>query len=417
MRVSLLTIGDELLIGQVLNSNVQWMSEHLTDVQASVTHHLSVGDDPDSILNALRFLTPSSDAIIIGGGLGPTHDDITMEVLSQFIKKPLVYDKEWIHRVSEFFKSRGRVMTENNKKQGYLLPDAIRIDNDCGTAAGQHFRFENTDFFVVPGVPHEMQSMMNRYILPTLSEKSLNQGERILKATLLTTGVGESALAERCDAFVKKIKTIPNLTLAFLPSSTQVRLRLQTKVSTSNEEIEFKKLVEELKACCKDDFYGFEPANFEDLLVRTLQGRKQTLALAESCTGGYASHRMTQVTGSSEVFRGAIVSYQECIKEQELQISKELITQNGPVSEPVAIAMAEGIRKKWKSTYGIGITGYLGENGGDAFSPSGSVWIALSTPTQTIARNFRFEKDRKRGKERAAQAALDLLRRNLNDQN
>ncbi len=411
MKISLLTVGDELLIGQILNTNIQWMSEELTNLGIEVIHHLTVSDKDAAIKDALQFLTPKSDAIIIGGGLGPTHDDLTMEALSHFFNIPLEYDADWISKVEAFFKSRNRVMSENNKKQGYLLKGATRIDNDCGTAAGQHLKTAQTEIFVVPGVPHEMKSMMTRYILPELAKR--NPHEKILKRTLLVTGPGESLLATRCDPFVQKVKARSDLSLAFLPSNTVVKLRLQMKAKSKDAEKEFEQLIDELKSYCGIDFYGFEPASLEEIVLENLKSKNATLALAESCTGGLIGHRLTQIPGCSLALKGGIISYQNEIKESELGISASEIKQHGVVSEITVRLMAEAIRKKWNSTYSIATTGYLGPDGGDAHAPSGTIWIAVATPEKTEARVIHVEANRERGKERGAQAALDLLRRTI----
>ena len=411
MKASLLTIGDELLIGQVLNSNVQWMGDELTTLGVHVTRQLTVGDEETEIVQALDYLLPKSDFLIIGGGLGPTHDDITMEVLSRYSKIPLVYDTDWISKMEGFFKSRNRAMTENNKKQGYLLKDANRIDNDCGTAAGQHFKINQTEIFVVPGVPHEMKSMMKRYILPFIQKK--NPGEKIFKSTLLTTGMGESALATRLDPFVQKVKSRQGLSLAFLPSTTVVKLRLQMKSSGPGAETEFQSLIDELKNYCGKDFFGFEPATLQELTIQKLIDSKRTVALAESCTGGLISHLLTQVPGSSAALRGALVAYQNEIKIKELNISEAMLESEGVVSEMTAKLMAEKIRQKWNTSFGLATTGYIGPSGGDARSPIGTVWIALASASGTESIKFNFENNRERAKERAAQAAIDLLRRSL----
>jgi nicotinamide-nucleotide amidase len=370
-----------------------------------------VGDTIDEIKSALDYLIPQSDAIIVGGGLGPTHDDLTMEALSNYFSIALEYDAEWVTRLEAYFQARQRTMNENNRKQGYLLKGAQRIDNDCGTAAGQHLTQNSLELFVVPGVPHEMKSMMEHYILPTLQKKTKNDHEKILKKTLLTTGIGESALAERCDSFVQKVKTIPNLSLAFLPASTGVRLRLQMAAKNAKDEALFSTLVTELRDQCEKDFFGFDPTTLEEVIIDFLREQKSTLSVAESCTGGFASHRLTQVSGSSEVLRGSLVVYQTTLKELELGITHASIEKHGVVSEQVAKAMAEGIRKKWGTTYAISTTGYLGPTGGDVFASVGTVWIAVSSEHKTVAREFKFEANRERGKERATQAALDLFRR------
>lgn len=413
MRVSLLTIGDELLIGQVLNSNAQWIGSALTDLGLSVTHHLTVGDNEKAIREALDYLRPRADVILVGGGLGPTHDDITLEVFSRYTGMGLEYDQDWITQVEAYFKSRGRVMSENNKKQALLLKGATRIDNDCGTAAGQAFTHANVQYFIFPGVPHEMKSMMNRFVLPRLKAVQEKTGESILKKTLLTTGLGESLLAQRCDPFVLKIKSMPHVSLAFLPSSTLVRLRLQMRASKPEHDQQFKDLVAELQHYCGKDFYGFEPTTLEETVVHTLTKRHETVALAESCSGGYATHRLTRVPGASVVVRGAVIPYQTDLKTSELNVPAAMITEKGVVSEDVARTMAEAVRKKWATTYGISTTGYLGPTGGDTHAEVGTVWVAVATPTQTIARPFKYEANRERGIERTAQACLDLLRREL----
>jgi nicotinamide-nucleotide amidase len=412
MKASILTIGDELLIGQVLNSNVQWISERLTSIGVTVTRHLSVGDEMEEITGALRFLQSSCDILIIGGGLGPTHDDLTVEALSRYFKIPLRYDEEWVSKIEEFFKSRGRPMTENNRKQGYLLRDAERIDNDCGTAPGQFLMEGRTRIFVVPGVPHEMKSMMERVILPKLlSEPSLGS-TRILKETLLTSGVGESALAQRIQMDVERIRNIPGMSLAFLPSNTGVRLRLQMRASTPEEEASFRSEFAALEKACGPDAYGVEPDTLEECVHRLLIGRGETLAIAESCTGGLVSQRLTRIAGTSKILRGTLIPYQTDLKTRELGIPPTLFEQSGVVSEASARAMAESIRTKWGTTWGLGITGYLGPEG-DAFAPGGTVWIAVACGNQTLAREFHFENHRERAQERAAVYALDSLRRAL----
>ncbi len=426
MKVAILNIGDELLIGQILNSNAQWMSEELTGLGITVSHHFTVGDTFEAIYEGLDFLQ-KPDAVIISGGLGPTHDDLTMEALSRYFSIPLVYDQYWINQVEAFFKARNRVMTENNKKQGYVLGTATRIDNDCGTACGQHFKGSlhsghGLDIFVVPGVPHEMKSMMNRYILPVLKNKE--PGTQIFKKTLLVTGIGESALATQCHPFVEKILALQaqgaaRVSLAFLPSSIQVKLRLLLEVgpnnALSNPEQTFQQWVDELKALCGKNFFAFEPMTLEQLLIQNLVGQGKSLATAESCTGGLITHRLTQVPGASKVLRGGVVAYQSEIKTLELGIDESIFKTHGVVSETVAKAMAQALQKKWNTDYAISTTGYLGSEGGDAFASLGTVWIGVANRTTTVSHQITVDQNRERGKERVAQAALDTLRRLIID--
>jgi nicotinamide-nucleotide amidase len=416
MKAALLTIGDELLIGQVLNTNIQWMSQRLVERGIQVTHHLTVGDQESEMIEALTWIQQKAqagqlDVLIIGGGLGPTHDDLTMEVLSKFFSIPLVHDDEWMSKVEGYFKARNRVMSANNRKQGLLLQTAKRIDNDYGTAAGQHLTVLDSKLncFVVPGVPHEMKHMMESYILPFLEQKS-GTG-KLLQKTLVTTGVGESLLATRCDAFVKKVKADPRFSLAFLPSSIQLRLRLS--MLTDPNESEFEKWVQELYQLCGDDLIGFDPITLPEWIVNALTLKKQTLAIAESCTGGLISHQITQIPGSSLIFKGSMVTYQTESKINQLNIPQTLIDTHGVVSEAVAIAMAESIKSKWGSDFGIGTTGYMGLSADGDRTKIGEAYLAVACPWGTTAKKFTFENNRDRNKERASQAALDLLRRQM----
>lgn len=415
MKASILSIGDELLIGQILNSNTQWISEKLTEVGVQVRRQLTVGDQENEIHAGLTHSLEGVQFLIIGGGLGPTHDDLTLSSLSTYFKTPQFYDEEWIKKVEEYFVSRKRVMSENNKKQAYLLTGAIRIDNDCGTAAGQHLQHNGVDIFVVPGVPHEMKSMMERYILPFIQSKTIPSGEKILKRTLLTTGLGESLLATRLQSFVEQIKKDPRFSLAFLPNNISVKLRLQMTSKNTSDTTDFKNACNQLIQLCGEDYYGDDPSTLEEMILKNLRSKNQTLALAESCTGGLLSHRLTQIPGSSETLRGCLVSYQEQIKTDELGISKEFLKKNGVVSEGTSRLMAEAIRKKWNTDYALSTTGYLGPQGGDAFATVGTVWMSVSGPKGTISRSFQYENHRERAKERASQSALDLLRRSLID--
>lgn len=413
MKAALLFVGDELLIGQVLNSNAQWVAEHLSTLGVEVRRHLTVSDSLDDISEGLQTLTSEYDVVIVGGGLGPTHDDLTMDALSKFLHTPLEYDADWISKVEEYFKSRGRVMSENNKKQGYLLKGATRIDNDCGTAAGQHIFYKKCDIFVVPGVPHEMKSMMKRYILPVLEKNPERSQHRVLKATLLVTGLGESLLATRLAAFVDKVKADPQLSLAFLPSITHVKLRLQMLAHSQDDHYRLDGLVKELRNLCGEDFYGMEDETIEHLIVQSLTLKNATVAIAESCTGGLVSHRLTQIEGASKVFLGSLVVYSNEAKIRELGIDPHLIRDHGVVSEKVAIAMAESVRTRFNSDFGVATTGYLGNHPGDQFAKGGSAWIAIATSSGAHAREFFYEKNRERDKERAAQSALDSLRRSI----
>lgn len=423
-RAAILTIGDELLIGQVLNSNVQWISDQLIQQGIEVTTHLTVGDSLTEIHSALDYLTGHNsktptrcEVLIIGGGLGPTHDDLTMEALSKYTGRELKLDTDWLLQLENYFKSKNRPMAANNKKQAYLLDGATRIDNDCGTAAGQYFTIPThpqgtCEVFVVPGVPHEMKSMFQRFIGPKLG--SSNE-KAILKKTLVITGIGESMLAEKCAPVVAKIKVDPNFSMAFLPSPTHVRVRIQTR---AEHEPKLNLLIQEILPLIGNDFVGFETETTNAIqlmdqgVVQKLTELKKTVAIAESCTGGLVSHRLTQIPGASKILVGSIVPYQTQTKHSLLSVDENTLKQNDVVSESVVIEMAKKVRALFHSDFGVATTGYLGPTG-SANVPVGTVWLAVDSEKGTVTKTFTYENHRERNKERATQSAIDLLRRNV----
>ncbi len=400
-------MGDELLIGQVLNSNAQWASQELAKIGITVVNHLTVSDDAQSISDGLDYLAARTDVVLIGGGLGPTHDDLTLEVLAKKMDMPLEFDADWMGKVEQFFAHRKRQMPANNRKQALLLKNAHRIDNDCGTAAGQDFTVGRVRYFVFPGVPSEMKSMMTRYILPKLREGST---QRIFQTTLITTGLGESALAQKIDGFVQKIKSIPQSKLAFLPAATQVRLRLQW-TGTDQDSENFAQLVRELELACGVDLVCTEPETLESVLIQQLRSQGASVAVAESCTGGLIGHRLTQVSGSSDVFLGGEIVYSTESKIRKLGLSRDFIAENDVVSEAVATRLADAVQARWGATYGIGITGALGPTAGDSSKEVGTVCFAVSSVDGVYAKTLHLGTDRALSKDRASTAALDLLRR------
>jgi nicotinamide-nucleotide amidase len=409
MKAAILTIGDELLIGQVLNSNVQWISEELANIGVRVITHVTCPDSIPDILRAIDYCK-NADVLLVGGGLGPTHDDVTMEAIAQAADVDLVRDEVWIERVRTFFRERGREMSKNNEKQALLPNHCTRIDNDCGTAAGAKVRIGKQLCYIFPGVPHEMQSMFDRVILPELKDEVPGS---LLTRTLLTTGIGESALAQKLDPIVQRIQKLDDFMLAFLPSTTGVRLRLMHQSAGVPNTKVFESLFADLMLGCSSYFYGLDDETLEEVIVKTMTRKQKTIATCESCTGGLISHRITQVEGSSKVFKGALVPYQVELKTSELGISGQEIEEFGVVSETVARRMAEATRDRFKTDYAVATTGYLGATGGTEKAPNGSAWIAVSGPNGTTAHFHTFEKNRKRAKDRAAQAALDAVRRAL----
>lgn len=409
MNAAILTVGDELLIGQVLNSNVQWMSEKLANIGIRVVTHLTCPDTIPDILRAIDYCK-TADVLLVGGGLGPTHDDVTMEAIAKAANVELIHDEEWLERVRAFFRERGREMSKNNEKQALLPQRAARIDNDCGTAAGARLKVGQQIWYVFPGVPHEMQSMFERVILPELKDELPGS---LLSRTLLTTGIGESALAQKLDPIVQRIQKTEDFMLAFLPSTMGVRLRLMQQSTGNLDSKAFEALFAELMLACASYFYGVDNDTLEGIVIQNLKRKKQTIATCESCTGGLIAHRLTQVDGASAAFLGGIIPYQVEQKVTKLGIPLELIQKNGVVSEAVAIAMAEKTRLLFDADLAVATTGYIGATGGDEHAPNGTVWVAVASQSGTNAQVHMFEKNRARSKDRAAQTALDAIRKAL----
>lgn len=424
MEASILSIGDEILLGQIMNTNAAWMSSQLTSLGIRVRHHIVIGDQFDRIQNALDFCNKDTNFIFITGGLGPTHDDITVESLAKYLKSELIFDEDWFNRMKAFFVSRGRVMPDNNRKQAFRPKNSIRIDNEWGTAPGHWIEKNNITYICTPGVPYEMEGMFRSYILPKISKlPSLKTSLKIYTRNLFTTGMGESLMAAKLDTLTPSLESFLNdgLELAWLPSPYGVKLRFTVKTNSEEEaqmkmdhlESHFQKAFGDY-IFAKNSAVGVE-VKLEEVIGTLLNSKKKTLALAESCTGGLTTSRLTDIAGSSNYIIGSIVSYSNQIKTSALGVSESDLTQYGAVSDQVARAMANGIRNRFKSDYGLSITGIAGPDGGTNEKPVGTVWIALATKTETFSKKFTFEKDRLRNKIRSSQAAMDMLRRHLSD--
>ncbi|MCS7082553.1 MAG: competence/damage-inducible protein A [Bacteroidetes bacterium] len=406
MRAAVLAIGDELLIGQVVNTNAAWIGERLSELGLRVVYQMSVGDQPEAIQEALAFLWPRIDVLVSTGGLGPTHDDRTVEAMADYFGWHLELDSEWVARMRAFFAARGHPMPDNNLRQARLPRQAERIPNALGTAPGIWFEREDRVLVVLPGVPYEMQAMMRDFVLPRLGARS--DGERTRRRTLLTAGIGESALAERIGDLSPWLAR--GLEVAYLSSPTGVRLRLTAR---GRDPQQLERVLEELEAHLRSRIgqyiYGTDEEALEIVVGRLLSERSWTIAVAESCTGGLILDRLTNAPGSSRYLLGGVVAYANAAKTALLDVDPEVLAQHGAVSEPVALQMAEGARRRFQATVGIATTGIAGPTGGTPEKPVGLVWIGLSAPTGTWARRYQFEQDRRRNKERAAQAALFWL--------
>lgn len=409
MNCEIITIGDELLIGQVIDTNSAWMATRLNEAGIRVKQMTSVSDDPEHITKELKAALNRSAIVLITGGLGPTKDDLTKDTLCRFFNTTLVEDPKVVHDLTVYFKSRGRELTETNRKQAEIPASCTPVYNKNGTAPGMWFDFEGKVIVSMPGVPYEMKAMMNEVVIPKLS--SLFQLPKVSHQTIITTGVGESFLSDLLEPWETRLP--PYFKLAYLPSTGMVRLRLSCYQSNDDLELQLMEEVEKAKLLIGKYIYGFNDDTPEKIVGKLLIEKNQTLAVAESCTGGYISHLITSVPGSSTYYIGSTISYANEVKSRFLGVSQDVIADKGAVSEEVAKAMAEGVRSTLGSTWAISTTGIAGPGGGTPEKPVGTVWIGLAGPNVLIAKKFQFGNDRLRNIQITAISAFSMLRKEI----
>jgi nicotinamide-nucleotide amidase len=412
LKAEIISLGDELLIGQVINSNQAYIAEKLNSVGVFADRMTTVGDDEQMILDAFSKAFSTHSVVTVTGGLGPTHDDITRAVVCKFFNTDLMLDNEALENVKQIFARRSMSPRKVNEDQALVPRDCTVIQNRLGTAPGYFFERDNKFFFVMPGVPYEMKAMMEDFVLPFLAKQ--NTGLVIRHLTLKTTGIAESFLAEQIGDVNNLFSPDSGTTLAFLPSPLGVRLRITAKAK-SIDEAEYTILAVESKLRSKAEkyIYACGDKELEEVIGTLLKERKLTLAIAESCTGGLIADRITNISGSSEYFERGVITYSNKSKIHELGVPSDFIKQYGAVSCQVAEAMAFGIRTKSNSDIGISTTGIAGPTGGSEKKPVGLVWIGYSDKDETFALQFNFGIERRIIKERAAQAALELVRRRM----
>ncbi len=416
MTAEIITIGDELLIGQVINTNQAYLAEKLNSVGVFVERMTTVGDNRVDILQAFRSAWEVYDVICVTGGLGPTHDDITKKLVCEFFNTDLVKSEDVFNDVKALFAKRNMAWTPSAEGQ-VLVPRTCKVlRNSTGTAPGMLFeesgKWRKKYFVVMPGVPFEMKSIVDEELLPYFEKEHF--GTVVRHRTLKTTGIGESTLAEEIGNVDQVIGRDGTTTLAFLPNPLGTKLRITVR-ETSIDAAEQKLAAAEqkLRTHAQKYIYSSNEMELEDVVGALLTERKLTIAVAESCTGGMIAHRITNVPGSSQYFNRAYVAYANESKTELLSVAKEMIEQYGAVSREVAAAMAAGTRKNAGVDIALSTTGIAGPTGGTPEKPVGLVWIGYADSNGSFALKFNFGDNRLRFKERAAQAALELLRRKL----
>ena len=406
----LLTIGDEILYGQIVDTNSQWMSVELDKVGIKVIRKTTVGDQEDEILTAFAEAEKRADIILITGGLGPTSDDLTKPLLAKYFDCKLEIHEEALQEITAFFKSRGREMIEPNRQQAALPVCCTKITNPIGTAPGMWFEKNGKVFMSMPGVPHEMKKMMTERVIPKLKEKF--QTPNIYHRVIRTIGIGESFLAEKIATWENSLPE--HIKLAYLPSLGEVKLRLTGFSNSSSQlESEIDVFVEKLKVIAGDYIYGYGDESIEVAIGKMLRERKLTLSMAESCTGGYLTHLITSVPGCSDYFLGSMIPYAYEIKMRQLGVKPEVLEKYGAVSEPTIIEMANIVRAKFNTDIGVATSGIAGPGGATPEKPVGMVWIAYSDKHQTVTKKLQISNDRAINIKMASMAVINLIRMSL----
>jgi nicotinamide-nucleotide amidase len=402
LQATIITIGDELLIGQTIDTNSAWMARQLNSLGIDLQRRIAVGDTKDAIVRALDEEIGRNDILLLTGGLGPTADDITKPLLADYFGGKLVVNEEVLAHVKDIFSRRKRPMLERNLKQAEVPDVCTVLFNRMGTAPGMWFEREGKIIVAMPGVPFEMISIMEDEVLPRL--RAMATMDAIVHRSIITAGEGESFIAES----IKDLEEVlpEHIRLAYLPDAGMVRLRL---TGHGADELRLIKEVElrrdELAARLDKIIVSLEDLPLEQILGKMLIGKGVMLGLAESCTGGYIAHRITQIMGSAQYFSGSVVCYQEAVKEDILHVKRKTLEKHGVVSEEVAMEMAEGARKALRSDIGFGITGLL-SGSDDDIVPVGTVCMAATMDGRSASKTFRFHMDRIRNKELAVTNAL-----------
>jgi nicotinamide-nucleotide amidase len=412
MKSKIISIGDEILIGQVVNTNASYLGDKLFAAGIPSEKITVIGDEEEIFMKELDDSVKNYDLTIITGGLGPTHDDITKTVLIKYFNDTLVTDEKVLEHVKNFFAKRNIKMPEANIGQALVPKNSEVIWNHNGTAPGIRIEKNGKLIIALPGVPYEMKAMIEDKILPDLEEYLKNKNRKVfLQKTLLTTGLGESTLNERLGNIYEIIR---DSKLAFLPSAEGVRLRINVTAETSAEaEIKLNDIESAIRKKAGDFIYGINNDTLERVTGQLLRDKKNSLSVAESCTGGEISSRIVSVAGSSDYYTGGVCSYSNEQKRNLLGVKSETLERYGAVSEETAIEMADGIRKLMKTDYSVSTTGVAGPSGGSELKPVGLVWIGFSSAEKSFAMRFNFGERRDNNIKRASIRALEILRREI----
>ena len=408
IQATIITIGDELLIGQVIDTNSAYIAQALNKIGVSVKNRIAVGDNKEAIIESLQAASKNCKIVILTGGLGPTADDITKPLLNEFFGGKLVIHQPTLDHITDLFVNKyQRPMIERNRKQAEV-PDVCEVlFNETGTAPGMQFQKEGVYYFSLPGVPHEMRFLTDKYVIPTISSQF--KTDTILHRTLLTAGLGESFLAEMIIDFEQALP--PNIKLAYLPNFGMVRLRLTATGSDKNElTINIEEAFAKLKLAVDAYLVTDQDENMEVVVGKLLKANNQTVATAESCTGGYIGHLLSKHAGSSQFYTGGIISYDNRIKTEFLDVPEAILQTVGAVSQQAVEQMAKSARAKMNTDYAVSVSGIMGPSGQTDEKPLGMVWIGVANKEKVVSKVFYLRFDRLRNIEVTANQAINLLR-------
>jgi nicotinamide-nucleotide amidase len=413
LNAEIITIGDEILIGQVVDTNSAFLATELNKLGISVVQITSIPDIRENIIKAFDDAARHADIVIATGGLGPTSDDITKSTLASYFGSNMIVVSSVLEGIRSLLGARGVTMNECNHRQAELPDNCEILHNSAGTAQGMWFKKNGKDYISLPGVPYEMKAIFREEMEPRFRQRFVLPA--IQHITLLTHGVPESVMANMIHDWEEKLPE--NLKLAYLPSPGILRLRITGKTTTDSAALSFimENETNKLKKIIDEHVFGYNDDKLEVIVGNLLKSNKLSLSLAESCTGGLIGSLITSISGASEYFIGCIVAYSDAIKTSELNVSPYTLIMNGAVSQPVVEQMADGARSRFKSDFSVAVSGIAGPTGGTDEKPIGTTWIAIASKKRIVSRAFNFGEDRGRNIQKAAIAALFMLRKEIMD--
>lgn len=408
MKVEVISIGDELLIGQTVNTNASWMGTAMREMGADMEFGTVIRDEEEVMRDAFDRALDRADVVLVTGGLGPTKDDITKHILCDYFDTKLVENSEVLAHVKAFFDSRGREMLEVNVLQAHVPEKATILHNEYGTAPGMWFDHNGKVLVSMPGVPYEMKYLMTEHVIPKLQEQF--KLDKLYYRTLQTQGIGESYIAEKIKDIEDEIRNA-GFSLAYLPSPGAVRLRISSRDTESNRAAidDFIKRIEEMMP---KHAFGYEQDTLEEVVGNLLRERGASVTTIESCTGGAVAATITSISGASDYFNGSFVTYSNEVKSQLVGVDPEILEdpEIGAVSQQTVEQMATGGRERMNATYAVALSGIAGPTGGTDTKPVGTVWIAVAGPNGVFSKKCLFESNRERNIRRSVLTALNLLR-------